>query len=670
MSLLLVIAFLVFMALIVLVPGKVKGTFALTGVLMLALIGSWPAVRALSGTVYDATWQGGSVFGDIDIRIDSLSAWFILLTNFTMVTGMLFGRQYLKTYNERPAALSLHYAGFLLNHFALTGVYMVHNGLAFLCIWELMTISAFLLVIFEHHSMQTLRAGISFLVQSHLSIVFISLGFIWVHAHSGSFAFDSVSRFTQGLPDGVSLLLFFVFFTGFAFKAGFIPFHTWLPYAHPAAPAHVSAVMSGVMIKAGIYGMFRMLLLIRTNYQVLGYAVLVISVLSGLYGVMLALLQHNLKKLLAYHSIENIGIIGIGMGLGAVGTGLQVPFLAFAGYSGALLHTLNHSLFKSLLFYTSGIVYRATHTMNIEKLGGLVRRMPKTSLLFLLASLAICGLPPFNGFISEFLIYSGLFTAVGMNSPSPVLIILVGTGLVLIGGLAILCFTKAFGIVFLGSSREADLSGVQEAGSATLFPLWLSALFIVSIGLFPQVFIKMLMKPVAMLSGDIAVPETGSLLATMQQISLCAGALILLVTATYLVRRLIVSKSPVRESLTWGCGYVPVSPRLQYTASSYVRSYSRLAQPVADISSGIREIHGILPPPMGTETHVRDRLESRLIDPLIRNLRGFFSRFRFLQNGSVQYYVLYGAVFIAVSIAIPLIVDGIRYLAGLLQQIH
>jgi formate hydrogenlyase subunit 3/multisubunit Na+/H+ antiporter MnhD subunit len=251
--------------------------------------------------------------------------------------------------------------------------------------------------------MGTLKAGINYLIQSHISIILLTIGFIWVSSSTDSYDFDAISAYSAHVIPAVSFLLFGCFFLGFAFKAGFIPFHTWLPYAHPAAPAHVSAIMSGVIIKLGIFGILRMLLLIDRNQLMIGYVILVVSFVTGVYGVMLAIIQHNLKKLLAYHSIENIGIIGMGIGLGSIGLGLDKPVLTFAGFSGALLHTLNHSLFKSLLFYSAGSVHQVTHTMNIEKLGGLIKQMPQTATLFLIASLAITGLPPLNGFVSEFL---------------------------------------------------------------------------------------------------------------------------------------------------------------------------------------------------------------------------------------------------------------------------
>ncbi len=263
--------------------------------------------------------------------------------------------------------------------------------------------------------------------------------------------------------------------------------------------------MSGVIIKTGIYGILRMLMLIHENYLILGYIILIFSVITGIYGVMLAIVQHNLKKLLAYHSIENIGIIGIGIGIGALGTGLDYPLMAFAGYAGALMHTLNHSLFKSMLFYSAGNIYQSTHSVNIERMGGLIRKMPHTALMFLLASLAICGLPPFNGFISEFLIYSGLYGALGTSSNSTIIIILSVSGLALIGGLALFCFTKAFGIVFLGTPRHLHTHHIEEADPQALLPNYMIAILIIFIGVMPQLFIRVLQGPVQEFTG-LSIP--------------------------------------------------------------------------------------------------------------------------------------------------------------------
>ncbi|MBA4055373.1 MAG: hypothetical protein C0490_11725, partial [Marivirga sp.] len=487
------------LVLITLAKAKAKGIIALGVVLINAGLSSWIAFNSLVKKPLDISIYGGLVLGEIPIRIDSLSAWFLLLMNLTMMTGIAYGIRYMIHYQSQPSNLTLHYASYILNHIAMIGIYTLQNSLAFLCAWELMAISAFLLVIFEHGKIETLKAGINYLVQSHICIVFLTIGFIWVSSKTGSYDFKAVSTYSASTIPALSFLLFTCFFIAFALKAGFVPFHTWLPYAHPAAPAHVSGVMSGVIIKLGIFGIMRMLLLIKENHLLIGYVILIFSFITGIYGVMLAIIQHNLKKLLAYHSIENIGIIGMGIGLGAIGLGLDKPYIVFAGFAGALLHTFNHSLFKSLLFYASGTVYQATHTMDIEKLGGLIKKIPQTATLFLIASFAISGLPPLNGFISEFLIYSGLFNGIHSDQLIHTLIIITAIfSLSVIGGLAMLCFTKAFSVVFLGKERHPFRHPIHEGDVFKLFPKYIIVLFIMAIGVFPQLFISVVVQPVSL----------------------------------------------------------------------------------------------------------------------------------------------------------------------------
>ena len=358
---------------------------------------------------FEFYYKGSLITGTIPLRIDYLSAWFILIISFTFLTGTWYGFNYMKVYMAQTDNIAFHAISYILAFTSLINICIVQNGIVMLIAWEIMALTSFIVIIFEHYKSKTLKAGINFLIQSHISIVFLTIAFIWVKIKTGSFDFNNITSFTLTQPVLTGFALFSLFFFGFVVKAGFMPFHTWLPLAHPAAPSHISGIMSGVIIKIGIYGILRILLLIRTDMITLGYFILFISLITGVYGVMLAIVQHNLKKLLAYHSIENIGIIGIGIGLGCLGLGFNNQILVITGLGGALLHTLNHSLFKSLLFFSAGNVYQKKHTMNIEALGGLIKQMPHSAILFLIGSLAICGLPPFNGFISEFFIYSGLF---------------------------------------------------------------------------------------------------------------------------------------------------------------------------------------------------------------------------------------------------------------------
>jgi hydrogenase-4 component B len=668
-----IIAAIVFVCsfLIIQVGDRRKGGIALGCVMINGALSSWIAIQALLGRPLDEGFYGGSVFGEIFIRVDALSAWFILLMNFTMFTGILYARVYLKAYAKRPADISLHYISYIMNQFAMIGIYCVQHMLVFLCVWEIMTLSAFLMVIFEHEKADTLKAGINYLVQSHIAIMFLTVAFLWVNVYSDSFDFNAVSGFTAHIHPALSFMLFLCFFIGFGIKAGFVPFHTWLPYAHPAAPSHVSGIMSGVLIKVGIYGILRMILLIRVNYTLVGYTILVISVISGIYGVMLAIIQHNVKKLLAYHSIENIGIIGMGIGLGCLGLGMNNPYLSFAGFAGALLHTLNHSLFKSLLFYAAGTVYQATHTMDIERLGGLIKKMPQTAALFLIASVAICGLPPFNGFISEFLIYSGMFNGMIANPLSSTLVLVSSLfALVLMGGLAMLCFTKVFGIIFLGRARQVYSKEIDEAAFPRLFPQYIIAMLILVVGLLPQFFIRLLTPAISLMTGAkyhsaLSVP----VIETSKAVSGSVLVFLLLCFSIYRIRRKLTATRTNTISATWGCGYIAPSPRLQYTANSFVRSYRKLARPLLMMNKSEGEIRDVFPGMIHSETHPYDKMEAVFIDTPLRFLKSFMGRFNFLQNGSAQFYILYGVVFIGIAIVLPIVLDITYYLIDLFKKI-
>ncbi|MBK9983774.1 MAG: hypothetical protein IPP15_15620 [Saprospiraceae bacterium] len=648
-----------------------KGNVALITVLVNGVISSSLAVPALQGVFFDQVLYGGNVIGQIPIRVDALSGWFILVMNFTVVTGVLYGRQYMKHYENQSANLTLHFASYMINHVAMIGIYCIQNSFAFLCVWELMAISAFLLIIFEHHKIETLKAGINYLIQSHICIMFLTFGFIWVNSFTGSFDFNAITAYTSSVSPAVSFTLFLCFFIAFAIKAGFVPFHTWLPYAHPVAPAHVSGMMSGVIIKLGIYGILRVLLLIKGDFMTMGYFILVISVITGVYGVMLAIIQHNLKKLLAYHSIENIGIIGIGIGLGCVGLGLNNPFLAFAGFAGAMLHTLNHSLFKSLLFYVAGTVYQATHTLDIEKLGGLIKKMPQTSTLFLVGALAICGLPPFNGFISEFLIYSGLFKGISTGSFFSTSFLVPSVfGLAIIGGMAMLCFTKAFGIVFLGKERHLLPTLIREAEFQKLFPKYLIGAMIIIIGLLPQVFVKLVTMPVSLFLNEYNLSDQPiEFSRILQWVSMAAVLFILLCLVMLLIKKVVTKSAEIDVAPTWACGYALPSPRQQFTANSFVRPFRKLILPLLMMNKKEGEIKGVFPGVMHSETHPYDKLEATLIDLPLMHLRGFIGRFKFLQNGNPQFYILYGVVFIFFIIALPLFVNAIVYVIELIKEI-
>ncbi len=652
---------------------KGKGILSLITICIEVALASIIAISVLSGSLIDYSYAGSFITGAIPVRVDYLSSWFILIISFTFLTGAIYGIQYMKRYIDQTANITLHASAYILAFTTLIDICIVQNSLVFLVIWEMMALSSVIIVIFEHYKKETLRAGINFLVQSHVCILILTLGFMWVRIKTGTFDFNGITAYTGAEPALTGIGLFILFFMGFAIKAGFVPFHTWLPLAHPAAPAHVSGVMSGVIIKIGIFGILRMLLLIKTNFIPIGYLILIVSIITGLYGVMLAIVQHNLKKLLAYHSIENIGIIGIGIGLGCLGIGYNNQLLIVLGFSGALLHILNHSLFKSLLFFSAGNVYQSTHTLDIESLGGLIKKMPHSALLFLIGSLAICGLPPFNGFVSEFLIYLGMFKTISSVDFSLTTMMLLGIlGLVLIGGLALICFTKAFSVVFLGTPRHISMDKVENEKRASTLPLYSIVVVILAIGLIPIAFLSVIALPVGQFASNISLDtasQFSEITSIATQVGLCSAAFILLIGLVLLVRRLVTKNKPVTTTSTWGCAYNGSSKKMQYTASSFIRSYRKLADPFLHIDKVKSEARGIFPKQIHQETHPYDKIEYWLIDKPIYGIRWFLSRFAFLQNGNVQLYILYGFIFITLIVLIPEIYEKIILLINFLNQL-
>ena len=545
-----------------LLPHSIRAKANFIFVLLVAVITTIPAVNALTGNDVDIVISNTIVFGNISFHIDSLTSWFILIINLTCINGAFYGIGYMKQYDQQKANLSMHWIFFLLFQSSMLWVCMIQNGLAFLIVWELMSISSFLLVIFEHQNKATLKAGINYLVQMHIGVLFLAAAFIWVYFSEGSFEFSAIEKFFSSNPN---LWLFLLFFVGFGIKAGFIPLHSWLPQAHPAAPSHISGVMSGVIVKLGIYGIFRIIFLLKQDYTVIGEIIIILSVLTGLYGILNAAVHRDFKKMLAYCTIENIGIIGIGIGLGLLGIGNGNTMLIVLGFTSALLHTLNHSLFKSLLFFSAGSVYQQTHTRDMEKLGGLVHSMPQTALFFLVGGMAIGGLPPFNGFVSEFLLYSGILVGIKSIGISYIALMIFSlAGLALIGGLSMLTFTKSFGTIFLGNPRTQLQHPPREVTFGMRLPQYFILTIMLSIGLFPRFYFSVVngivlrFIPVAS-SGSILIPS--SLLNIISSIGEFAMVFIIFIILIYVIRNQVSRKRSVSIELTWGCGICCFKPK-------------------------------------------------------------------------------------------------------------
>ncbi|HRY31699.1 MAG TPA: proton-conducting transporter membrane subunit [Bacteroidales bacterium] len=579
--------------------------------------------------------------------IDALSGFFILTVNFNALTTYLFAGTSLAGHlnHHRPIWISVHYLSFLLLHASMLLVCTQQSAFPFLLSWELMTLSSFLLVIFDHTSRTNLKTGINYLVQMHLSMFLLLMAFL-VSGEKGSYGFDSLPAFFATHRE---FPLFLLFFAGFGIKAGMIPFHTWLPDAHPSAPSHVSGFMSGVMIKMGIYGIFRVISAVQHDFLTIGIFVLVISLATGIYGVLQAIVQHDLKKLLAYHSIENIGIIGTGIGLGSIGLATHNKDLALLGFAGGLLHVLNHSLFKSLLFFAAGNVCNATRTRIIDRMGGLAKKMPFTAFFFLLGSLSICGLPPFNGFISEYLLYLGMILNIHQAGfYGSIGLIMAILGLTLIGGLAVFCFTKAFGIAFLGTARSDACKLAVEPPPPSFTGLMLITAMIIAIGFAPVVFVKPLLSAVNATFIPVAPATLTPLLQNLGMISLSGGIFVLLVVGIFLLRRLFSAPRTKSVAPTWACGFHAPSARMQYTATSYADNVAGLSGALVSLNKEMKQISPgeIFPEPANFTSHPVEKLEEWLVNRPFTALRRLLRRIAFLQTGQIRHYILYPFLFL------------------------
>ncbi len=621
--------------------------------------------------------------GSANMAIDPLSAVFAIAIAIVTMLAAVYGYGYLQSHTGTKTNLGVSWFFFNLLAASMFMVVAARNGVLFLVSWELMSLASFFLVIQEDEKESVRRAGWIYLVAMHIGTAFLLALFVLLGRDAGSLDFERLS--TAAAPSWVFFLLAVV---GFGTKAGFIPMHVWLPEAHPAAPSHVSAVMSGVMIKTGIYGLLRMLTLIGPPQAWWGWTLVAIGVVSGVLGILYATSQHGLKRLLAYCSVENIGIIALGLGVGVLGVSYENPAMAALGFCGALLHVINHAVFKSLLFLGAGSVLHAAGTGELDRLGGLLKRMPVTGATFLVGAAAISGLPPLNGFVSEFLIYLGVMAGVGSQTHTatvwPLMCISVVGGLALIGGLATACFSKAFGIVFLGEPRTDEAAHVHEAGPMMRWPMIALAALCVLIGLAAPLWPRVLQPAVNVVVCPLAQGEsvgwdklaqshlnsgknawwdcaslshpttTTTTTTTTMAVGPLAGVMFVsyillgLVVLIMFVRRKLLAGRRVEESETWGCGYAAPTPRMQYTASSFARPLTLLFRLFLQPHDEIHSPAGLFPQHAALHTETPDLFQRYIYSPLFMAIAWAASKLRWLQEGRIQIYVLYIALTILV----------------------
>jgi hydrogenase-4 component B len=619
---------------------------------LLAVVASGVGLAALAlflagrgGGPLALSWEG-LPGARLDAAVDGLSALFLLPLFVVSGAGAIYATAYWAPARHPRTAptLRLFYG---LTTGAIAVVLVARNALLFLAAWEVMALGAFVLVITEGHRREVRAAGWLYLVATHAGMLALLALFTQLaRLHGGSFALAPLPPGIAGTAAGGAV--FGLALLGFGVKAGILPLHVWLPSAHAAAPSHVSALMSGVLLKTGIYGLVRVLTLFPDPPLSWGLALLAVGAASGVLGVAFALGQHDLKRLLAYHSIENIGIIVMGLGLGLAGEALHQPSLAVLGFGGGLLHVVNHALFKGLLFLGAGSVLHATGTRDMDRMGGLLRRLPRTGATFLVGAVAICGLPPGNGFVSEWLLYLGFLRWTAGNGGGPLALAAAGaaTALALIGGLALTCFVKAFGAVFLGLPRGREARG-HETRAMTL-PMTALAFLCLAIGLAP-IAVAPLVDAALSAVGTAASIGTTAPLATLgaAQMAIFAGIAALVLTATALFPRVRRAKgfAPGADEIgkigTWDCGYAAPTPRMQYTASSFASvsvGFFRWALLPQESTPRLER-----PFPLAAHFHsaVPDAFLDRLLLPAFRGGAWLLSRARALQSGHIQLYLLY-----------------------------
>jgi len=594
-----------------------------------------------------------TIAGGFALRLDALGAFFLVVISLVAVPAALYGAAYSEVYEGRR---SLPLLGVMLNLFLLTMslVPLADNVVTFLAAWEGMSLTSYFLVMTESDEPETLRAGGWYLAMTQFGLAFLLATFLLL-AGDGGTSFGELRAAAPSLSPAVRAAVFLLALVGFGSKAGLVPLHVWLPLAHPAAPSHVSALMSGVMIKMGVYGLLRVGLdLLGGGPAWWGGLVLAAGALSALLGVLYALMEHDLKRLLAYHSVENIGIIFIGLGAGWMFQSYGLGTLAALGFVGGLYHTINHACFKSLLFLGAGGVLHATGSRNMEELGGLIKRMPRTALFFLVGAAAISALPPLNGFVSEWLVFQALLGGAAIPRSEVAVLMPVAVALLaLTSGLAAACFVKAFGITFLGMPRSREADRAREVPLAMQCGMAVLALACVALGLGAFAMVPALgavlagqsgMPPVAV-AFSLRLPlEVPGAVGRMSPTFLLLG-LVLLLAAVPLGLRLFGAARGLRVSDTWGCGRIAQTPRMQYTATAFAeplrRVFAELYRPTEDLSIDFHPDSRYFVQSIEYRTRILPWFERYLYEPVIAWVKVWAARARAVQSGSVHAYLSY-----------------------------
>ncbi len=609
-----------------------------------------------------------SVADGLSFQLDALGAFFLGLVGLVAVPCGLYGVGYSAAYEGR---YSLRLLGAMLNLFLLTMslVPCAANVLTFLLMWEGMSLTSYFLVLTETEEPDTILAGGWYLAMTHAGLALVLAAFLLLAAGAPTTAFGDLRTAASTLSPTTRNAVFLLALLGFGSKAGIIPLHVWLPRAHPAAPSHVSALMSGVMIKLGVYGLLRVGLdLLGGGPAWWGALLIGLGALSAVIGVLYALMENDLKRLLAYSSVENIGLVFIGLGAGFLFLSLRVTPAAFLAFAAALYHALNHAAFKGLLFLGAGSVLHATHTRDMNRLGGLIRRLPWTAAFFLIGSLSIAGLPPLNGFVSEWLLFQSLLPGIG--SPvflvAPLLTLAVGV-LALTGGLAAAGFVKAFGITFLAIPRSPAAERAHEAPLSMRVGMGMLAVACAGLGLAAVVILPAL---AAALAGPAGLPAPAAGFGSGLSLSMPGGfarmspvlvalGLLLTIAVAWVGVRVLAARRPLRVSATWGCGRVVQTPRMEYTSTAFAeplrRVFAELYRPTQDLSIDFHPESKYFVQSIEYRSEIVPWFERYLYAPLVARIRRWGIQARAIQSGSAHAYLTYLVIALVGLLALLLV---------------
>jgi hydrogenase-4 component B len=593
---------------------------------------------------------------DFEIFIDGVAAFFLLIIGLISFAISIYSLSYSKKFDDKKNNSSL---GMLFNVFIVSMILVVisNNIFFFLIFWELMSLTSFFLVIYEHENKNNLKSGLTYLVMTHLGTGFIFASFILMYTQTGNFSFDSF-RDISIIPQYVKDIAFVLAFVGFGTKAGMVPLHTWLPKAHPSAPSNVSALMSAVMLKIAIYGMVRYLFDFNAvdsspDYVWLGMGIIVVGSISALVGILYALVENDIKRALAFSSIENVGIIFIGLGLSVVFAASHLQSLSVLAFIASMFHTLNHSIFKGLLFMTAGSIHYSTHTKNIEDLGGLIKKMPWTAVMFLVGSIAIIGLPPLNGFISEWLTLQSLLAV--FQIPSNILQVSLAFAILVFAltiGLSGATFVRLFGITFLSKSRSTKAANAVEVPKFMLIGKAILASSCILLGILPFLGMNLIVSAFNLPYISSSPFETISIANTVDSnfASLMMPGVLVILTSVFVgvfvFVRIIGCKTKTVKYGTWDCGFGNLSEKTQYTATS-------LAEPLRRIFGVFYKPHNEINADFYTKENLylrksihvisttRDIFDEKLYGKTISGSLFVLNKIRKIQSGKVNVYILY-----------------------------